>query len=335
MTLRKVRRQQMQLPILHKLKDGVKFDFATLAHNIEQTEEFLAWWWEEKFKPGKISRPEVIADDDGILVPTSQKPLVDLTAYSEFFDRSLWRLVREGVLPALQDIPRDIFHSAIVRMVAANNSIKLSGRPQIIFAGGGYGSGKSTMLNYMTKAGALPVGLEHLAGVDVFKQLIPEYNLIKAVADGRASLTVQNECYELGDDLFGVLVENGRSFVWDSSMSNKVETLQKIKLATENGYELTMVAVLTPEKQATEQAMHRAKETRRYPNPDALPKSHTGFRKAFMDYVEHFDEITVFANDARLGDSPVVLGHKAGKENALVPVAEGLLESALGVKDAK
>jgi hypothetical protein len=37
----------MNLPILQKLKDGEKLDFATLADNVEQTEEYWEWWWDK------------------------------------------------------------------------------------------------------------------------------------------------------------------------------------------------------------------------------------------------------------------------------------------------
>ena len=63
----------MNLPILAKLKDGEKFDFQTLANNVEQTEEYWEWWWAEKAKSDEISRPEIISEDDPILLPCPPK----------------------------------------------------------------------------------------------------------------------------------------------------------------------------------------------------------------------------------------------------------------------
>lgn len=321
----------MELPILGKLKDGEKFDFATLANNVEQTDEFWEWWWEHKYEPGKFSRPEIIADDESVLSPTIDKCTVDLVSHSDFFDMTLYRLTKHGVLPARKDVARDAFRAFAQRIVADNNTAQLSQRPQIVFAGGGYGSGKTTTLNFLAMSEALPagLGLAHHVGVDVFKPLIPEYNLIKAVADGRASLTVQKECQEMASELFESLIGQGRSFIWDSSMSNKDETLARVTIAEQSGYELTMVAVLAPMKIALNRAMHRAKLSRRFPHPEALPKSHTGFRQAFTEYVPHFDEVIVFASEDNPDHTPTVIGHKQGKQNALVPVAGGLLEDAL------
>ena len=318
----------MELPILEKLKEQVKFDFETLASNVEQADEFWNWWWEEKFEQGKIGRPEIIVDDDSILTPTCHKSTVNLVSYSEFFDNPLAQLLQRGVLPAGPSIARDNYRDLIVEFVANSKEI-LQDRPQIVFAGGGYGSGKTTILNYLASSKKLPVGMASQTGVDVFKQLIPEYQLIKGVADGRASLTVQQECQVLADRLFNRLIEEHRSFIWDSSMSNKEETLKRLKTATMSGYELTLIAVFTPLDQAVDQAMHRAKITRRFPHPEALPKSHKAFREAFLDYIPHFDEVQVFANNQKLSDSPFVVGQKEGKENNLVSVAAGLLETTL------
>lgn len=316
----------MELPILEKLKDGVKFDFATLAENVEQTEHFWEWWWKEKAKPDCISRPEIIEDGDPILTATLEQCAADLVSHSEFFDKTLSNLINNGLLPARGSIPRDAFRRLISQIVT-NSSVILSGRPQIVFAGGGYGSGKTTVLNSLALSEKLPMGLAHHVGVDVFKSLIPEYNLIKAVADGRASLTVQKECQELASDLFEALVEAQRSFIWDSSMSNRDETIERLKLAQARNYELTMIAVLTPMQLAIKQAMTRAFDSRRFPHPEFLPKSHHGFREAFTNYLPYFDNVMVFA---RLdGSSSAMLVAEKGATKELVILDDDLFNRAL------
>jgi predicted ABC-type ATPase len=323
----------VKLPILDRLKDGVKFDFSILAENAEQTDEFLTWWWAEKAKRGEISRPEVIDDADPILTETINKPSVDLACYPDFFDRTLSDAIKQGRLPSRDGCPRELFRDLLLRIVA-NSSARLEGRPQIVFAGGGYGSGKTTVLNMLAKSEKLPVGLPHLVGVDVFKPLVPEYNLIKAVADGRASGTVQKECYGMATDLFDLLTEHGRSFAWDSSMSNKVETMARIERAKEKGYELTMVAVFTPVQIALQRAMRRAEISRRFPNPKALPESHIGFRQNFNDYILCFEEITVFTNEGEEPNSCMVIAEKQAGANGLAIYDEEMFSHALFVPKA-
>ena len=317
----------MKLPILEKLKEGERFDFGTLADNVEQTDEFLGWWWSEKYKEGVISRPEIIADNDPLLTPTAQKPTADLSCCPEFFDRMLLNATRDGRLPPRSRLSRPHYRELLLSIVAAS-SIRLSSRPQIVFTGGGYGSGKTTILNFLAQSEVIPVQLAHLVGVDVFKPLIPEYNLIKAVADGRASLTVQQECKELANELFDGLVGLGRSFAWDSSMSDAADTLAKMRHAKEHNYELSLIGVLTPLEVAIRQAMNRAKDSRRFPHPEALPKSHAGFRKALNEYIPFFDEVMVFARLEGVAE-PVVVAEKKAGANELAILDEKTFTAAL------
>lgn len=318
----------MNLPILEKLKEGTKFDFDTLACNVEQTDEFWIWWWAEKAQAGVIARPEIIEDSDPILTLTALKPTVDSGHYTDFFDRILLNAVRQGRLPSGNEHPREQFQTLALQMVASS-SAKLPGQPQIVFSGGGYGSGKSTILNYLAESGTIDLKLAHLVGVDVFKPLIPEYNLIKAVADGRASLTVQKECMELASGLFEVLVECGRSFAWDSSMSDEQATLKRIQLAKQHGYALTLIAVLTPLDVAIRQGMNRAKYSRRFPHPKALPESHVGFRKSFQAYVPLFERVMVFGNQGEPHEAICVAQKLSGKTLAIHD--EDLLSSLLNL----
>jgi predicted ABC-type ATPase len=318
----------MDLPILQALKDGEKFDFATLADNIEQADEFWDWWWATKSETGVLTRPEIIADGDPILTHTDCKAVVDFARHAELFDRPLWETITSGRLPSRDGWPREQFRERLIRLVFGS-STKLAAAPHIVFAGGGYGSGKTTTLNHLACQGKLPVKLRDLVGVDVFKLLIPEFHLIKNVADGRASLTVQRECQELAADLFDMLLESRRSFIWDSSMSNKAETTARIALARDNGYTLTMIAVLTPLEIAIQQAMNRAQQSRRFPHPNALPNSHSGFREAFHDYVPLFDAVTVFAKEAAGSDNCYVVGEKMIGTNDLAIFDEPLLSRAL------
>jgi len=156
-----------------------------------------------------------------------------------------------------------------------------------------------------------------MIGVDYFKLYLPEFSLIQRVADGRASMKVQKECQKLCVDLFPRLVNDSRSFIFDSSMSDVVETLSRIEMAKKQGYNLTMVGVLTPLSVAIKQAMGRAKEWRRFPHKEFLPKSHVDFRKAFMGYIPHFTDVSIYGN---LGDGePVLLAEKNdGKELAIL-----------------
>jgi predicted ABC-type ATPase len=316
-------KRTMNLPIIEKLKDGVKFDFATLSDNFEQTDDYWDWWWENKSENGRITRPLTIEDDDDILIPTVTKQFVDTACYRNFLDNPLLNLLNEGVIPTSTALGRDSFRHIAMKAVAVGSCV-LS-EPNLIFAGGGYGSGKSTTLGDLAEKKEIPCG--GLVGADMFKQLIPEYQLIKSVADGRASGTVQDECMAMLRELFPILIEHRRSFILDSSMSDKNETVARIETARAAGYKLTMIAVLTDLKTAVRLAMHRAKLSRRFPNPTALPKSNLLFKQHLMDYLPLFDEAKIFVNPGIDGIMYRVAEKKLGKQ--LVVLDKERLDSAL------
>jgi len=107
------------------------------VENFDQTEAFWEWWWDTKFEDGKISRPEIISDDDPILTETVGKDLVDLALYPEFWNEYLTEKVTFHKLVRWESLSRKVYRSFISRIVGAN-SIKLEGRPQLVFCGGGY-----------------------------------------------------------------------------------------------------------------------------------------------------------------------------------------------------
>src|SRR5690242_4199671 len=122
----------MNLPILGRLKDGVKFDFATLADNVEQTEEFLEWWWREKGSLEYICRPEVIADDDQILEETVSKQTTDLVSYRLFYARYLFQATASGALAPAACATRAGFREQLLG-VAGSRPFPGPEKPKIIF----------------------------------------------------------------------------------------------------------------------------------------------------------------------------------------------------------
>jgi predicted ABC-type ATPase len=316
----------MNLPILHRLKDGEKFDFQTLADSIEDVEQYWHCWWENA-DLGKISRPETIVDDDPILEETSLKTTVDSLSYDEFFNKFLHDALKAEDLPEGELIGREKFRTDLLKLIC-ERSIKEQ-EPQIVFAGGGYGSGKTTILNRLGAIGELTLTARQAIGVDYFKLYIPEFSLIQSVSDGRASLTVQKECKAMADKAFSILIKEKKSFILDSSMSNKMETQTKISMAKSQGYYLTLIAVLTPIGKATSQAMRRARETRRFPHPDALPQSHNEFRRHFYSYLDAFDKVSVFANSEKCGNIPAVVAMKSGREKPLALLDDKLFNELL------
>jgi len=202
-------------------------------------------------------------------------------------------------------------------------SIPLANLTKHALIAGVPGSGKTNTLNYIEENGCLPIasGVVPL-GVDNFKIFLPEFDKIRMVGDGRASSIVQKEAQLMANELFDKLVKGKRSFFWDSSMSNPDETHTRIIELKTAGYELALVAVFTPYETAVHQAMRRAHQTRRFPHPIELPKSHKNFLGSFMNYLDYFDTITVWHNNADITSTvflpPTLIAKKDPQENELV-----------------
>src|SRR5690606_12981271 len=134
--------------------------------------------------------------------------------------------------------------------------------------------------------------------------------------------TVQAEGKTLANRLFQRLVGERRSFVWDSSMSDVAETTGRLTTLRDAGYQLELVAVFTPLESAIRFAMSRAKLTRRFSNPVALPISHQDFLGAFESYLDFFRTIRVFHNKASVEsaspEDAILIAERAEPNKGLV-----------------
>lgn len=315
----------MKLPILNKLRDGERFDLEVLLSNVEQIDEFWNLWWENR-SFAQIDRPETIADGDPVLELTSNKDRVDLNSWPEFHHHFLNREIQRGAINRHTTKRSEFREQVITRL--AKCSTTSGGEKIVVFAGGGYGSGKTTCLKLMASRGCLPLTDGAMTGVDYVKLHIPEFSLIQSAADGRASSVVQEECKQMSNTLFERLIESRASFIWDSSMSNNEESMAKILLCKNAGYTMHHVGVLTRPEYAIRLAMERAKCTKRFPNARYLPLSHVGYRKHLNDYLPFFDKVSIFAN-VRYGKPQYELARKEDGSNKLEVFDQGLFESLL------
>lgn len=267
-----------------------------------------------------LDRPYTVQDDDLVLRPTETHDFVDTVSHSAFFEQFLLDELERGSLPIGDHLCRTEYRAALIRLLAGHSNNLPEGRKKIIFAGGGYGAGKTTVLHTLACARKLEVPPSSILGTDIFKLFLPEFSRLKRVSDGRASTIVQKEAKLLSDQLFDVLLGKGRSFIWDSSMSDREATTNKILAAQGKGYHLEMVAVISNLKNASFRAMNRAKEIRRFAHPDFLPESHRGFARNFIGYLDYFQEVRVFHNIQGMAQpkaQPLQIGVKGANDNHL------------------
>ncbi|HWA24834.1 MAG TPA: zeta toxin family protein [Lacunisphaera sp.] len=305
-------------PIYEALKEKQRFHFALLAGEVEDLKLYWDWWWSQQDFT-KIDYPLTLADDDPILIPTSKKGTVDTQSGADFFDKFLKNSLAKKILPSGPAVPRADFQNALIRnfmFLAPKNP-----EPEAIIVGGGYGSGKTTVLDHMRLQGCFPFTAAAALGVDNFKLFMPEFEQIRMVCDGRASATVQEECKNLSRILFANLVSDRRTFAWDASMSSGGEAHSRLQMLKDSGYKLTFIAVFTPLETAIRLAMLRAKEGRRFIEPGLLEASHKSFLSHFPSYLDYFHEIKVFYNNpSKSGPTvtPTLIAEATGPNNSLV-----------------
>jgi predicted ABC-type ATPase len=314
-------------PIFERLTKGDLFSYSLLRTEREAVVQYWNWWWEQADRT-KLDRPKTLVDDDHILTVTASKPSVDSITDDFFFSDPLRHALSVGELPRGHQVDRPGYRQAIVDMLMLRCAPAHS--PTLVFTGGGYGAGKTNTLHWLANDGKAPGGitLSALQGVDYCKQLLPEFNQVKMVSDGRASEICQEESRLISDLLFCQLVSDKRTFGWDSSMSNKENTLKKIESAGKAGYRLVLIAVLTQTEVAVRRAMERAKKTRRFAPPKYLHDSHTSFATHLGDYVDRMDEVLIIENSRNSQDGgPHLLAQKMPGEKALKVFDPPLFES--------
>ena len=289
-----------------------------MASHFEDCLEYWDYWW-ERAPDDRLTRPEIIADDDPILQQTVGSLFVDTISHHDFFDSFLCTALQGGHLPRGSQVPRADYQDAVIQLLSSRG-VAMPDRT-IVFVGGGYGAGKTTVLTMKAKRSFLPLPQENIIGVDAFKLYLPEYEAIRRIGDGRASSIVQEEARKLSDGAFHLLIRMGRSFMWDSSMSDLEATRQRIAAARGQGYRLILVGVGCPIEAAIRKALFRARQTRRFAHPAHLENSHRNFALAFDTYFDLFDKVMLFWNPWKPGDNPCqprLIAEKDCGDNSLV-----------------
>lgn len=288
----------MKKSFFERLKSGEKFPVSVLAGERDSVKLFWDWWWFKR-PLNILDRPQTVEDGDPWLQPTNEKGFADTESYREYLTEFALYLQRTGGLRRGMKVPRDEYRQDLMNHMVIKSCTRVP--PCIVFSGGGYGAGKTTIVDFLIRSEQLPIPQGAMMGVDFFKNYMPEFGLLQQLADGRGSSVVQNECRNLANNLFMSLVDEGRSFGWDSSMSTEESTLQMLLKARDKGYQLILVAVFAPLAMAIERAMLRAKFGRRFAHPEHLAPSHNGFQLSFKKYVPFFNEVFAFVNNGTAG----------------------------------
>jgi hypothetical protein len=309
-------------PIFEALCKGERFPVSLLVNEFESVCMFWEWWWHNT-PLNELSRPFTVAEGDEWLTETLSKEFIDTETYREFLSVFALHAQRESSVRRGHRIPREDYRSDLVSLWTSKGV--QSDEPCVVLAGGGYGAGKTTVIDFLLRAGKLPISIGSLTGVDYFKAYLPEFSVLQMLGDGNASTIVQEEARLVANRTYQRMLAERRSFGWDSSLCNLSDSLARLDAAKKAGYRVVLVAVFAPLEVAIRQAMSRAKKSRRFAHPEYLPRSHKEFAIAFPKYVPLVDQVIVFVNDGADDGS--------GKSNLAFVAEKTTINAELAIHD--
>jgi N12 class adenine-specific DNA methylase/DNA repair protein RadC/predicted ABC-type ATPase len=241
---------------------------------------------------GLPNPPRTLPADSPLLEPTDKKKIAVLPSDHP--------LVKAGMLPANQEVPRKVFRRALEAYFFRDKTPVPAGTRPVAFAsGGGGGAGKSTIIRLLNDKGDIDTKNAVMVNADDIKELIPEYNQIARAGDGRAAAVVHEESSHMAASLLNRILtgsENRYNFVFDATLANGEGSLKKIAQWQAAGFHVHLIGVTIDPQEAMERAAIRGLESGRWvPNP-MLDAAHKGFNANIKAYLDVVDSADLFDN---------------------------------------
>ncbi|TDJ04051.1 MAG: hypothetical protein E2O68_08830 [Deltaproteobacteria bacterium] len=159
---------------------------------------------------------------------------------------------------------RLVLHQKIINSYMAKFKAKPKRKvPVAVFMAGGPGSGKSTGMRALNKAGILILKKYVIVDSDAIKDFIPEYGDFKKIDMKRAASLVHSESSYLKDRIFKLGIQQRINLILDGTLSNyrKYEVL--IKSIKPLGYSTKIIYVKATLPELLRRVDARAKRTGR------------------------------------------------------------------------
>lgn len=162
-------------------------------------------------------------------------------------------------------------------------------RPHAVFTAGGPASGKSTMLEH--NPGLLPPE-ENTVHIDPdkIKDLLPEYQELRAAKDRYAASAVHQESGDIATRLMFEAMEQGFHVVIDGTGDSDPGSFTKqLQVARDRHYTVDVIYVNAPTDTAVSYAIKRAEEQGRFVPIPVVREQHTKVSRNFVNEVAGLD----------------------------------------------
>ena len=237
------------------------------------------------------------------------------TSYDEYkkkvyFESDGYTETANGYKENGQYLPnRKKIHNQIIDEVIKSGSKPPQGmKPVCYLMGGGSGVGKSSVADPLldTFKRDFKVDLA-LVDCDKVKAKLPEHEQFTQQNKDNTAVRLHRESSEITEQILSKIVESGVNFVYDGTMKSEDRYVKLIKRLREEGYEVRVIGVDIPIKEAKKRAIERFKKEERRVPEDIIEKTHKGFAKTFFNVAKLADYSVLYDNSQPLGQSPTLL----------------------------
>lgn len=198
-------------------------------------------------------------------------------------------------------------HDVIIQKIIDKCPVPPKGEKPICFLyGGGSASGKSTVVNKVVTPLKEELGYDFgKVDADSIKEQLPEHNMFVKQDIDLAAAREHRESADITNKAISRLIDEGRTFAYDGTMSNFSKYADIIKRLNDKGYEVRIVAVDIPVNEALKRAALRERKI-----PDSIVKeTHAAFSKNFIRIINEcdVDSVCLYDNSQPEGEEPTMI----------------------------
>lgn len=187
-------------------------------------------------------------------------------------------------------------------------------KPVCFLYGGGSGSGKSSVVSVAVEPSIQKTGLKFAqVDCDSIKAKLPEHAMFFEQDPDSTAFREHKESSDICKKTIDALIEQGRCFCYDGTMSDFEKYKGIVSKLRKKGYEIHIVATDVPVETAIERGKARERQI-----PDYIfQKTHKGFAEAFPEISElDVDSVSLYDNSQPFGESPtLVMSNDGGIRN--------------------
>ena len=172
--------------------------------------------------------------------------------------------------------------------------------PELLFLGGGGGSGKSSILDIVKKDYSFNTEGHVVVNPDEVREFIPEYQELNEYHHNASSAITHEEASLIAKRIEAEAMWNRYPIVLDGTLANKEKALARFAYARSKAYKPVLLGITIDPHEAMVRAAKRGQTSGRFVPTKVLLDAHKGFNSAVSEYVQDFlkhgDDVRIYDN---------------------------------------